>query len=173
MSIYRKLAASSRSQAVTRSRELGLLEGDELSLTQSAERRSPAHEAGWGDSERRHIGQTERFQEILRRLAMVDESVVEDKARLGFDPAGTSTLDPKTAALLHVGASAAIGSPAVCLEWSAARAMAAGATKDEIADTLLAIASVAGLGRIVSAPPEVATALGYEFTAALEAPDGP
>ena len=28
MSIYRKLGASSRSQAVTRSRELGLLEGD-------------------------------------------------------------------------------------------------------------------------------------------------
>jgi alkylhydroperoxidase/carboxymuconolactone decarboxylase family protein YurZ len=46
-----------------------------------------------------------------------------------------------------VGVSVAIGSPAVCLEWSAARAMAAGATEDEIADVLLAIAPVAGLSR--------------------------
>ena len=173
MSIYRKLEASSRSQAVTRSRELGLLEGDDLSFMQSAERRSPAHEAGCCGSERRHMGQTERFQEILRRLAIFDEGFVEDEARLGLDPAGTSTLDPKTSALLHVGASAAIGSSAVCLEGSAARAMAAGATKDEIADALLAIAAVAGLGRIVSAAPEVATALEYDITAALEEPDGP
>jgi 4-carboxymuconolactone decarboxylase len=62
----------------------------------------------------------------------------------------------------------ALGSPAVCLEWSTARAMAAGATEDEIADVLLAIAAVAGLGRIVSAAPGVATALGYDIAAALE-----
>ena len=62
----------------------------------------------------------------------------------------------------------ALGSPAVCLEWSAARAMAAGATEDEIADVLLAIAPVTGLGRVVSAAPEVATALGFDIAAALE-----
>jgi len=37
---------------------------------------------------------------------------------------------------------------------------------------LLAIAPVAGLGRIVAAAPEVATALGYDIAAALEEPDG-
>jgi len=42
----------------------------------------------------------------------------------------------------------AIGSPGVCLEWSVGRALAAGASEDEIADVLLAIAPVAGLGRI-------------------------
>ena len=61
----------------------------------------------------------------------------------------------------------AIGSSAVCLEWSTARALAAGATEDEIADVLLAIAPVAGLGRVVSAAPDVATALGYDIEAAL------
>ena len=66
----------------------------------------------------------------------------------------------------------AIGSPGVCLEWSASRALAAGATEDEIADVLLAIAPVAGLGRVVAAAPDVATALGYDITAALEEPDG-
>jgi 4-carboxymuconolactone decarboxylase len=76
-------------------------------------------------------------------------------------------LDSKTAALLQLGVSVAIGSSAVCLEWSAARALAASATKDEIADVLLAIAPLAGIGRIISAAPQVATALGYDIEAAL------
>ena len=119
------------------------------------------------------MGQTARFQETLRRLAMIDEGFVEDEARLGLDPAGTSTLDPRTAALLQVGVSVALGSPAVCLEWSTGRALAAGASEDEIADVLLAIAPVAGLGRVVSAAPKVATALEYDVEAALEESDDP
>ena len=121
--------------------------------------------------ERRCMGQTVRFQETLRRLAMIDEGFVEDQAGLGLGLAGTSALHPKTAALLQVAASAALGSPAVCLEWCAGRALAAGASEDEIADVLLVIAPVAGLGRVVAAAPEVATALGYDVTAALEEPD--
>ncbi|MGO9670057.1 MAG: carboxymuconolactone decarboxylase family protein [Streptosporangiaceae bacterium] len=113
-----------------------------------------------------------RFQETLRRLAMIDEGFVEDQAGLRLGPAATSALDPKTAALLQVAVSVAIGSPAVCLEWSAARALAAGASEDEIAEVLLAIAPVAGLGRAVSAAADVATALGYDIAAALEEPDG-
>src|SRR5690349_2089381 len=117
------------------------------------------------------MGQTVRFQETLRRLAIIDEGFVEDQAGLGLGLAGISALDPKTAALLHVGVSAALGSPAVCLEWSTSRALAAGASEDEIADVLLAIAPVAGLGRVVAAAPEVATTLGYDIEAALEEPD--
>ena len=40
------------------------------------------------------------------------------------------------------------------------------------AGVLPAIAPVAGLGRVVCAAPEVATALGYDITAALEEPGG-
>jgi 4-carboxymuconolactone decarboxylase len=117
------------------------------------------------------MGQTVRFQETLRRLAMIDEGFVEDQARLGLGPTGTSALDPKTVALVQVGVLVAIGSPAVCLEWSAVRALAAGASEEEIADVLLAVAPVAGLGRVVCAAPAVATALGYDVAAALEEPD--
>ena len=117
------------------------------------------------------MDQAVRFQEILRRLAMIDEGFVEDQAGLGLDPAGRSALDPKTAALLQVGASAAVGSSTVCLEWNTGRALAAGASEDEIADVLLAIAPVAGLGRVVAAAPEVAIALGYDVAAAVEEPD--
>ena len=86
------------------------------------------------------MSQTVRFQETLRRLAMIDEGFVEDEARLGLGLAETSALDPKTAALLRIGASVAIGSSAACLQWSTTQAMAAGATEDEIAGVLLAIA---------------------------------
>ena len=122
------------------------------------------------DGERRCMSQTRKFQETLRRLAMIDESFVEDDAGFRLSLTRKSALDLKTAALLQVAVSVAIGSPAVSLEWSAGRAMAAGATQDEIADVLLAIAPVVGLSRIVCAAPDVAIALGYDIEAALEEP---
>jgi 4-carboxymuconolactone decarboxylase len=119
------------------------------------------------------MDQNMRFQEILRRLTMIDEVFIEGKGGLGLSLTGPSALDPKTAALLRVGVSAAIGSSAACLHWGVTRAMAAGATEDEIADVLLAIAPVAGLSRITAAAPDVAIALGYDVAAALEELDGP
>ena len=119
------------------------------------------------------MSQAMRFQETLRRLAMIDEGFVEDQAGLGMGLAGTSALPPKTAALLQLGASVAIGAPPVCVGWSTARALAAGATDEEIADTLLAIAPVTGLGRIVCAAADVAAALGYDVAAALDDPGDP
>jgi len=112
-----------------------------------------------------------RFEEILRRLAMIDEGFVECGAGLGLGPAGTMALGPRTVALLRLSASVALGSSAVSLEWCATRAIAAGATDDEIAEVLLAIAPVTGLGRVASAAPDVATALGYDIAAALEEPN--
>ena len=114
-----------------------------------------------------------RFQETLRRLAMIDESFVEDEVGLRLALAEKSALDPRTAALVQVGASAAMGSPGVSLEWSAARALAEGATKDQIADVLLAIAPVTGLGRVAAAAPYLGTALGNDVAAALEDLDDP
>ena len=119
------------------------------------------------------MSQAVRFQETLRRLAMIDEAFVEDQAKLGMGLAGTLALDPRTAALLQLGASVATGAPGVCLEWSTTRALAAGATDEEIADVLLVIAPLAGLGRVAAAAPDVATALGYDIEAALDDPDRP
>jgi 4-carboxymuconolactone decarboxylase len=117
-------------------------------------------------------GQTVSYEETLRSLAMIDEGFVVGQAGLELSPAGTLALDARTAALLQLGASVAAGSARAGLRWSAARALAAGATPDEIADVLLVIAPVAGLGRVVCAAPDVAAALGYDVTAALEDPDG-
>ena len=118
------------------------------------------------------MGQVVRYQEILRRRAIIDDGFVEDPAGLGLGLAGTRVLDPKTVALVQVGALAAVGASAACLEWSTTPALAAGATEDEITDVLLAIAPVAGLGRVVTAVPGVSDAFGYFIEAALEDPDG-
>ena len=119
------------------------------------------------------MGQTVRWQETLRRLAMIDEGFVEDQAGLGLGLAGPLALHPKTAALLQLGASVATGAPPICVAWCTGRALAAGATDEEIADALLVIAPVAGLGRVVCAAPDVATALGYDIAAALDDPGDP
>ena len=117
------------------------------------------------------MGQTMRFQEILRRLAIIDESTVQDQAGLGLGQDAAWVIDPKTAVLVQLGALVAIGSPSVCLEWGASRALAAGATEDEITDVLLAVAPAAGLGRIVGATVGVADGLGYDVQEALVDPD--
>jgi alkylhydroperoxidase/carboxymuconolactone decarboxylase family protein YurZ len=90
------------------------------------------------------MDQTIRFREVLRRLALVDETFIEDQAGLRLRSSAHRYMDPKTAALVQVGALAAVGAPGVCLEWSTTRALAAGATEDEICDVLLVIAPAAG-----------------------------
>jgi 4-carboxymuconolactone decarboxylase len=118
------------------------------------------------------MGQTVRFQEILRRLAIIDDGVVQDQAGLGLELGEEAwVMDSKTAALVQMGALVAIGSPAVCLEWGTNRALAAGATEDEITDVLLAVAPAAGLGRVVGAAVGIADGLGYDVQAALLDPD--
>lgn len=109
-----------------------------------------------------------RYQDILRKLAIIDEEFVEEDAGLGLGRAGTAALDARTVALLRLGASVAIGSSTVCHAWSAGQAMAAGATDTEIAEVLLAIAPVAGLSRVASAAPDIAAALGYDIDTALD-----
>jgi hypothetical protein len=62
-----------------------------------------------GDERMGVVGQTVRFRETLRRLAMIDDDFVEDQARLALSLDRTSALEPKTAPLLQLGASVAAG----------------------------------------------------------------
>ena len=41
-------------------------------------------------AEWRHMGETARFQETLRKLSMIDEAFVGDETGLGLGPAGTT-----------------------------------------------------------------------------------
>jgi 4-carboxymuconolactone decarboxylase len=117
------------------------------------------------------LGQTVRFQEILRKLAMIDEGFVEHQAGFGLDPAGPSgsgSQDRGAAAGRAAWPPGPLGVPG--MEYRAGAG--GGRGEEEIANVLLAIAPVTGLGRVVAAAPDVATALGYDVTASLVEPDG-
>jgi 4-carboxymuconolactone decarboxylase len=118
------------------------------------------------------VGEAVSYQDILRRLTIIDEEFAGGQAGLSLGQPDGQALDPKVAALVRVGALAAMGSPEVCLEWSTSKALAAGATEEEVTGVLLAVAPVIGLGRLVTAVPGVAGGLGYDIEAALEQPGG-
>jgi alkylhydroperoxidase/carboxymuconolactone decarboxylase family protein YurZ len=48
----------------------------------------------------------------------------------------------------------------------------AGATYDEIVGTLIAVMPIVGIARVVAAAPNLALALGYDVSEALEVLDG-
>jgi alkylhydroperoxidase/carboxymuconolactone decarboxylase family protein YurZ len=74
---------------------------------------------------------------------------------------------------VRVAATAAVGASEAGQEWSVVRALATGASEEEITGVLLAIAPIVGLGRVVSALPGLANGLGYDLETALMDPDGP
>ena len=110
-------------------------------------------------------------EELLRRLALSDESFVDSVLGMGHDTVDASRLDPKTHALVRLGASLAIDAAPSSYQANIEVALAAGANIDEIVGTLIAVAPTVGMARVVSAAPELALALGYDVDAALEAPD--
>ena len=112
------------------------------------------------------------YKETLRRLALSDESFVDSVLGMGHDTVDASRLDPKTHALVRLGASLAIDAAPSSYQANIEVALAAGANIDEIVGTLIAVAPTVGMVRVVSAAPELALALGYDVDAALEARDG-
>lgn len=107
------------------------------------------------------------YKLTLRSLALNDEGFV---ASLGMrnDTVELSNLDPKTHALVRVGALVAIDAAPSSYQATIDLALAAGASVDEIVGTLIAVAPTVGVARVVSAAPELALALGYDLDAAFE-----
>jgi 4-carboxymuconolactone decarboxylase len=85
-----------------------------------------------------------------------------------IDPHG---LDERTAALACLAALVALHAGPSSYQRCVDRALAAGATVDDVIDTLKVVAPTVGLARLVTAAPGLALALGYDIDAALEAVD--
>ena len=107
------------------------------------------------------------YKEHLRRLAVHDDALVSEL--LGEESVWNgSTLDARTEALVRVAATIAIDGAPASFQCAVARALAAGATNDEIVATLEALTPVTGSVRVVQCAPKLALALDYDVEAALE-----
>jgi alkylhydroperoxidase/carboxymuconolactone decarboxylase family protein YurZ len=119
-------------------------------------------------------------EEQLRRLALHDEEFIESvlavnlNTRLGEDDEAIR-LSPKTHALVRLAALLALGAAPVSYQWNVGAALDAGATTDEILGTMIAVAPISGIARVVQATPDVALPIGYDLDAAFEEldPDPP
>jgi 4-carboxymuconolactone decarboxylase len=107
-------------------------------------------------------------EEQLRRLALHDEKFIESVLAMNLGHSDTRGLDPKTHALVRLGAVLALGAAPVSYHWTVAAALDAGATAEEILGTLIAVAPITGIARIVLATPDVALSIGYDLDAAFE-----
>jgi 4-carboxymuconolactone decarboxylase len=110
-------------------------------------------------------------EEQLRRLALHDEDGIESvlamtlNRDLGGEPC---RLSPKTHALVRLAAMLALGAAPVSYQWVVGAALDAGATADEIIGTMIAVAPISGIARVVQATPDVALSIGYDLDAAFE-----
>ena len=111
-------------------------------------------------------------EDTLRHLALHDERVITSILAMGMDTWNASCIDARTHALVRLGALIALDAPVVSYQSCIALALAAGATADDIVDTLIAVAPIAGEVRVVAAAPALALAIGYDIDAALEAYNG-
>ena len=108
------------------------------------------------------------YMEALRRLAINDEHFAEEcVSGVGVE---SVKLDPKTLALVRLGALVAVGGAAPSYAAEADAAVSAGATAAEIVEVLLGVVSVVGFPCVVAAAPSLALALGYDINDALEQP---
>ena len=108
------------------------------------------------------------YQETLRRLTLDDERYIADVLGRYRTPTALKGLEPKFEALARIGAMIAIDAGPGAIETAVATARATGASQQEIVDVLLAVGSVVGSARLVSAAPRIGRGLGFDVDAALE-----
>ena len=110
-------------------------------------------------------------EETLRRLVLHDERCIQSMLGIHLNNNEVAGLDPKTQALVRLGGLVAMGETPGSFHWAAEAALDAGATAEDVVGTLIAVAPISGLARVISAIPEVALAIGYDLDQAFEALD--
>lgn len=107
-------------------------------------------------------------ERTLRCLAVNDQEFIESVVSGRLAGSSASGLDPKTQALVRLAALIALDAASATYQCEAEGAFAAGATVDDIVDTLVAVAPFIGIARAVCVAPSLGIALGYDVEAALE-----
>lgn len=102
-------------------------------------------------------------EDLLRRLTLNDEHVLEPLLGSVFADAEPEGLDAKTVALVRLAGLIALESAPASYQWSVTTALATGATDGEVVAVLMALAPIVGIARASSAAPEVALAIGCDI----------
>jgi alkylhydroperoxidase/carboxymuconolactone decarboxylase family protein YurZ len=93
--------------------------------------------------------------QLLEQMAESNPDLVQGLVGLQIQNIENSGLDPRTHALVRIGSLITLGAPAASYAWQVSLALESGATMDEIAGVLVAVAPTAGLPRVVAAAPEI------------------
>src|SRR4051812_17256830 len=104
---------------------------------------------------------TSSYIDRLRRLALNAPDLLEDDAAI----IESGVTDRKSLTLSRVAALIALGGAEPSFDEFVDAALSAGASADEIVDTLIVLGPVVGHPRVVEAAPKLALALGYDIEA--------
>jgi 4-carboxymuconolactone decarboxylase len=117
-------------------------------------------------------GGVDTYKDTLRRLTIRDTVFIDRILQHGDENVARSRIDGRAHGLVRVGALVAADAGTPSFMEACDAALAADATRDEIAGTLIAVLPLIGVARVVAAAPNLALALGYDVSEALEAHDG-
>jgi 4-carboxymuconolactone decarboxylase len=107
-------------------------------------------------------------EDLLRRLALHDEAMLESLFGPDVAEVERSDLDAKTLALVRLAGLVAVESAPASYQWIVATALAAGASEAEIVGVVAALVPIVGAVRTSSAAPEIALAVGCDLGEADE-----
>jgi 4-carboxymuconolactone decarboxylase len=109
------------------------------------------------------------YRSTLRKLAVRDDRYIEALLRTDRDSPALAGIDPRSHALVRMGALIAVDAGPPSYMNAVEAALDAGASHEQIVGTLIAVLPLVGVARVVSAAPNLGLALGYDVGEALEA----
>jgi alkylhydroperoxidase/carboxymuconolactone decarboxylase family protein YurZ len=108
------------------------------------------------------------YKATLRKLALRDDRYIESLLAEDRSGAAEAGIEPRTHALIRVGALIAMNAAPPSYMSATEAALKAGATHEEIVGTLIVVMPIVGVARVVSAAPNLGLAIGYDVGDALE-----
>jgi alkylhydroperoxidase/carboxymuconolactone decarboxylase family protein YurZ len=107
-------------------------------------------------------------EEILRRLTIGDRTLIAALTAPGDQRPWAARLDERTESLIRVAVLVALDAPQSSYQAAVEAAMRAGASLEDLQETLVATIEAVGVPRVLAAAPRIALAAGYDVDAAIE-----
>jgi 4-carboxymuconolactone decarboxylase len=110
----------------------------------------------------------EDYKVTLRRIAVRDDRFIDELLQAESESATIAGLDERSHALTRIAALVASDATPPAYMNSVEAALSAGASHEEIVGVLIAVLPLVGIARVVTAAPNLALAVGYDVSEALE-----